>query len=154
MAAYKVLMTYDFSIMDEKSLSFVINTFSYRKDAHITLFSTYTPLPEIDPKASPELAKMNAGMAFLSNEIKEKEKGLADAKTFLMRYGFSSDQVDYVLKKRSKSIAKEIIDQAMNGNYQVVVLSRQPGKVTRYYALGMHNQLLTALNNVTVCIPV
>ena len=154
MSAYKVLMTYDFSIVDEKSLSFVINTFSYRKDAHITLFSTYPPMPEIDPKASPELAKMNRGMAFLSNEIKEKEQGLIDAKAFLMRYGFTPEQVDYVLKKRSKSIAKEIIDHTINGNYHVVVLSRQPGKVTRYYAMGLHNQLLTVLKDVTVCIPV
>ena len=154
MSAYKVLMTYDFAVADEKSLNFVINTFSYRKDAHITLFNAYTPVPEIDPKASPELAKMNRGMAFLANEIKEKEQGLIDAKAFLMRYGFTTEQVDYVLKKRSKSIAKEIIDHTVNENYQVVVLSRQPGKVTRYYAMGIHNQLLTVLKDVTVCIAV
>ena len=70
MSAYKVLMTYDFSIADEKSLGFVINTFSYRKDTRITLFASYAPPPDIDFKASPDLAKMTMGMAHMTKEFK------------------------------------------------------------------------------------
>jgi len=152
MSDCKVLMPYNFTIADEKSLNFVINTFSCQQNVHITLFNAYTPLPEIDFKASPGLTKMDRGMAHLANEIKEKERGLIDAKAFLVRHGFNADQVDYLLKKRTKSIPREIMDLVIQGNYQVVVLSRQPGKVTRFYARGLHTNLIDALKDVTVCI--
>lgn len=154
MATYKVLMTYNFTIDDQKSLDFIVNAFAKRADVLVTLFSVYTPLPEVDVKASPELAKMSRGVAFLASEVREKEQGLKAAKEYLVKNGFADECVDYILKKKTKPKSREIIDLILKKKYHVLVLSRQAAKVTRFYARGVHNQLLSALKDITLCIAI
>ena len=151
MVAPRILLPYSFTIYDEKALDFVIRTFANQKDAEITLFYTYTPLPELDME-SPVLMQMKGAVRSLSKELSEKEIGLSSARETLLRSGFSGDQVDYTFKKRMKSIADEIIETASKGHYTVLVLSRQPGKTTRLFARSVHNKVLAALKNVTICI--
>ena len=151
MVAPRILLPYNFTIYDEKALDFVIKTFTNQKDARITLFYTYTPLPELDME-SPVLKQMKGAVRSLSQELNEKENGLKSAREALLRRGFSEDQVDYTLKKRMKSVADEIIDSVSRGHYTVLVLSRQPGKATRLFARSVHNKVLSALKNVTICI--
>jgi hypothetical protein len=151
MVAPRILLPYNFTIYDEKALDFVIKTFANQKDAKITLFFTYTPLPELDME-SPVLNQMKGAVRSLSQELNAKEIGLKSAREALLRGGFSGDQVDYTFKKRIKSIADEIIDSASRGHYTVLVLSRQPGKATRLFARSVHNKVLSALKNVTICI--
>ena len=91
-------------------------------------------------------------MRLEKQELSEKEIGLKSARESLLRSGFSEDQVDYIFKKRAKSIADEIIETASKGHYTVLVLSRQPGKATRLFARSIHNRVLAALKNVTICI--
>ena len=152
MTEQKILLPYSFTSYDEKALNFIIETFANQKDIKITLFNTYTPLPTIDMDANPEMYKVRSAMTYLSKEIREKEAGLKSAKDFLLENGFSEDQVEYVFKKKKKSIADEIIESASQGNYSVVVLSRQPGKVTRLFARSIHEKLLSTLKDITVCI--
>ena len=151
MVAPRILLPYNFTIYDEKALDFVIKTFANQKDAKITLFYTYTPLPELDME-TPVLTQMKGAVRSLSQELNEKEIGLKSAREALLRRGFSGDQVDYTFKKRMKSIADEIIDVASKGHYTVLVLNRQPGKATRLFARSVHNKVLSALKNVTICI--
>ncbi len=152
MAEQKVLVPYNFNVSEEKALAFVINNFANRKDAKVTLFNTYTPLPEIDVTANPEMKKMREALASISKDIQEKETGLKFARDYLLDNGFSEDQVDYVFKERKKSIADEIVVCAFRGKYDVLVLSRQPGKVSRLFARSVHNKVLSALKDVTICI--
>ena len=154
MAAYKVLVLYNFTVDDQKSMDFVVNAFSHREDSHITLFNSYPPLPEIDVKASPELAKMSRGVAFLATEISRKEEGLTSAKAYLIQNGFSDRQVDFLLKKRTKSESKEIIDHLAKGEYNALVLSPQAGRLSRFFSRGVHHQVLATLKNITVCIAI
>ena len=151
MVAPRILLPYNFTTYDEKALDFVIKTFANQKDAKITLFYTYTPLPELDME-SPVLKQMKGAVRSLSKELSEKETGLESARESLLRSGFSADQVDYIFKKRVKSIADEIIETASKGHYTVLVLSRQPGKATRLFARSVHNKVLAVLKNVTICI--
>jgi hypothetical protein len=151
MISPRILLPYNFTIYDEKALGFVIKTFANQKDAKITLFYTYTPLPELDME-SPVLKQMKGAVRSLSQELNEKEIGLKAARETLLRSGFSGDQVDYIFKKRMKSIADEIIDSASKGHYTVLVLSLQPGRATRLFARSIHNRVLGALKNVTICI--
>ena len=151
MVAPRILLPYNFTTYDEKALDFVIKTFANQKDAKITLFYTYTPLPELDME-SPVLKQMKGAVRSLSKELSEKEIGLESARESLLRSGFSADQVDYIFKKRVKSIADEIIETASKGHYTVLVLSRQPGKATRLFARSVHNKVLAVLKNVTICI--
>ena len=152
MAKKRVLIPYNFTPYDEKALDFVINTFADKKDIEITLFHTYTPLPEVDMDEIPEMRKMARGVSFLSQELSKKEDGLKSAKEFLTENGFSTDQVDYIFKEKGTSIADEIIETASNGHYNILVFSRQPGKVTRFFARSVHNKVLSILKDVTVCI--
>lgn len=154
MVTPRILLPYNFTTYDDKALDFVIKTFAQQKEATITLFNTYTTMPELDIKESPVLAKMRGGMVSLSAELREKEAGLKSTKGFLLNNGFSDEQIDYIFKKRAKPIGDEIIETAAKGRYRVIVLSRQPGKTTRLFARSVHNKVLSALKDVTVCIAV
>ena len=152
MAIQKVLVPYNFTPNESKALDFIISNFIYHKDVEITLFNSYTPLPEIDIKASPELQKMTSGILFLSQELKKKEEGLVSAKDHLLENGFSDNQVKYVFKERQKNVADEIIDMVVKGHYKMLVLTPKPGKVNRMFARSVHDKVLRSLKNVTICI--
>lgn len=152
MAATKVLVPYNFATQEEKALDFVVNTFSHVKEAKITLFNAYPALPSVDMSASPELSKMKAPIASLSKELAEREEALKSVRQHLIDNGFEPDRVDYIFKERKKSVTEEIADIVTNGHYRVVVLSRQPVKVTRLFSKGVHAKLLSSLRNVTICI--
>ena len=152
MAAPKILVPYNFTVHEWRAFDFIISTFAGRSDVKITLLNAYIPLPEIDFTSSPEMKKLTSGMIFLSEELKKKEFGLKSVKDYFLERGFSEEQVDYVLKRKEKDIADEIIDAAVNGYYTVVVLSRTPGKVSRFLGRNVHEKVLRALKNVTVCV--
>ncbi len=154
MVTPRILLPYNFTTYDEKALDFVIKTFAQQKEARITLFNTYTTMPELDIKESPVLAKMRGGMVSLLAELREKEAGLKSTKGFLLENGFSDEQIDYIFKKRVKPIGDEIIETAAKGRYRVIVLSRQPGKTTRLFTRSVHNKVLSVLKDITVCIAV
>jgi hypothetical protein len=152
MAAIKILVPYNFSVHEWKAFDFVINILGVRKDAKITLFNTYVPVPEIDLTGNPELDKMKGGLIFLSEELKRKEQGLQSAVTYFLQHGFLEDQVDFVFKKKEKDVAEEIVDAVVGGHYDIVVLRPTPGKVSRLFARSVHEKVLRALKGVCVCI--
>lgn len=152
MTTHKILVPYNFSSTDEKALAFIIDTYADRSDVDVTLFHAFTPLPEIDVNANPEIRKMMSGMTHLASELNEKENGLKAARNRLLDYGFAAQAVDYVFKKKSKSSADEIIEQVTEGGYNVLILSRKPGKVSQFFARSIHNRVLAVLTGVTVCI--
>lgn len=152
MPTTRILVPCNFTVNDEKALSFVINTFSNREDIRITLFYAYTPVPDLDMASSPVLKQMRDAILSRSAELSEKEAGLQSAKKFLLGNGFSDDQVDYIFKERHKPIADEIIATASSGQYSILVLSRQPGKVSRLFARSVHSRALSVLKDITVCI--
>lgn len=153
MAAFKILIPYNFTAYEEKALNFVIGTYAHREDVQVTVFHAYTPLPEIDMSASPEMKKVRQGMAYLSEERRQKEKGLIQVQRFLLGNGFKRDSVDYIFRERRKPIAEEIKDVVAKGHYRVLVLSRQPGKVTRFFARSVHTRILATMKDVVLCIP-
>ncbi len=152
MGVQKILMPYNFTAYEGRALDFIIRTFAYRKDSKITVFYTYTPLPEIDLKASPELRKMSAGLSILSAELKKKEDGLISAKKHLLENGFSDDQVDYIFKERRKDIADEIIDMVLSGHYDILILTPTLAKIKRLLARSVHDKVLRTLNGITICL--
>ena len=153
MATQKILVPYNFTAYEEKVLDFLIGTYANREDIQITLFHGYTPLPVLDMDASPEMRKMRSGLAYLAEELRRKEDGLKSAKKFLLENGFTDAQIEYVFREKKKPVAEEIIETTIEGHYRVLVLSRQPGKVTRFFARSVHTRILSALKGVTICIP-
>jgi hypothetical protein len=152
MASQKILLPYNFTSYDQKALDFVIRTFARVKDVEITLFNSYAPVPEIEQNDSPVMDKLRGNLIYLSQRIHEQEEGLRVAKRNLLENGFSEGQIHYVFKPRNKDISGEIIDLALNGQYNLVVINRKPGKVTRFFTGSVLNKVASALKNVTICL--
>lgn len=153
MAVQKILVPFNHTVYDEKALDFLIFAFSNRDDARVTLFNTYTPLPEIDMVSNPELAKLKDGMISLQEEIQEREAGLKATKEHLLENGFIDEQVDCVFKKREKSIPDEIADMVYKNHYRVVILSgKGTGWVNRLFSRSVRDRILAMLKDVTICI--
>jgi hypothetical protein len=152
MATQKILLPYNFTIYDQKALNFVIRTFAHVEDVEVTLFNSYTSVPEIKTNDSPIMDKLKGNLTYLSQRIREQEEGLRVAKRNLLENGFSEDQIHYVFKPRNKDIAGEIVDLALSGRYDLIVINRKPGKVTRFFTGSVLNKVASALKDTTICL--
>lgn len=152
MGELKILAPYNFTTHEYKALNFIINTFGHRKDSRVTFFHCFLPLPQLDVTSDPSLLMARSGMQFLREELDKKEAGILSAKRRLMDNGFSADQVDFIFRKREKSIAAEIADTVTKGNYGVLVLAPTPGKVKKLFAQSVHEKAIKALKDVTICV--
>ncbi len=152
MATQRILLPYNFTNYDQKALDFVIRTFAHVEDVEVTLFNSYTSVPEIKTNDSPIMDKLKGNLTYLSQRIREQEEGLKVAKRNLLENGFSEDQIHYVFKPRNKDIAGEIIDLASSGRYDLIVINRKPGKVTRFFTGSVLNKVASALKDTTICL--
>jgi hypothetical protein len=152
MASQRILLPYNFTNYDQKALDFVIRTFAHVEDVEVTLFNSYTSVPEIKTNDSPSMDKLKGNLTYLSQRIREQEEGLKVAKRNLLENGFSEDQIHYVFKPRNKDIAGEIIDLALSGRYDLIVINRKPGKVTRFFTGSVLNKVASALKDTTICL--
>jgi len=150
MATFRILLPYNYSPNDQKAIRFVTDAFAHQPDASVTLFHAYTPLPDIDVKASPENLKLRSGMTYLAAELKEKEEALNRVKGQLVESGFASESIECVFQKRVKSAAEEIADRASGAN--VLVLSRGAGKVTHFFTRSIFARVVAALRGITICV--
>ena len=91
-------------------------------------------------------------MTSLSEELRGQERYLKEGREELLKKGFSDDQVDYIFKAREKDVTNEIAETAMKGGYQMVLLSRNPTKITRLFGRSVSSKLLATLKNTTICI--
>jgi hypothetical protein len=152
MASQKILIPYNFSDMDQKALDFAINTFKSRQESRVTLLHIYIPLPNIETNTSTVMGRLSSSMHFLTNELKGKEKAIQSTKSYLVEKGFSDAQVDFIFRPRTKHVADEIIDTATNGNYDVIILSYRPHRITRAFVQSVHNKVIASLKDRAVCI--
>ena len=152
MSSQKILAPYNFTAYDQKALDFIIRTFAHLEDVEITLFNTYTPVPEIDVRATPMMEKLKSNISFLSQKIKEQEEGLKTAKQKLLKNGFSESRVHYIFQPRKKDVAAEVIALAKNQNFNLIVLNSQPGKLSHFFTGNLFSKVINALKDTTVCV--
>ena len=152
MANQRILLPYNFTTYDQKALDFVIRNFSHVEDVEVTLFNSYTSVPEIKTDENPVMDKLKGNLTYLSQRIREQEEGLKVAKRNLLENGFSENQIHYVFKPRKKDIAGEIVDLALGGRYDLIVINRKPGKVTRFFTGSVVNKIASALKDTTICL--
>lgn len=148
----KILLPYNFTSYDKKALDFVCRTFSDKKEAEVTLFNAYTPVPTIEMRGSPIMEQMKNNLSYLSQRVKEQEDALHVIKNHLLGKGFSEDNIHIVFEPKNRDVAGDIIDLAQDGRFNVVVLNRKPGKIARFFAGSVSSKVVAALKNVTVCI--
>lgn len=145
MAELKVLVPYNFTRNDEKAVSYVIDSFSGLEDAEITLFHTYVPVPEIEVSDKTVMARMSGNIAYLRQKINDMEQVIADAAHQLIDAGFDKEKVRYIFKPRHKETAQEIIDQVLQGDFEVVVLNHNPSKIKKFFTSSISKKVSTAL---------
>jgi len=148
----KILLPYNFTSFDKKALDFVCRTFSDKKEAEVTLFNAYTPVPAIEMRGSPIMEQMKDTLSYLSQRVKEQEDELKKIKKHLLGKGFSEDNIDIVFEPKKRDVAGDIIDLVQDGRFNVVVLNRKPGKIARFFAGSVSSKVVAALKNATVCI--
>ncbi len=152
MSTLKILLPFNFTRNDEKALNFVISTFSRQEHAEITLFNAYMPVPVMEVRSSPVMEQMMGKLSYLSQKIKEQEDELKVVRDRLLASGFSQNKIHTIFEPKKKDIAADIIDIALTGSFDVVVLNRKPGKIARFFTGSVFSKVVTALKGTTVCV--
>ena len=152
MAGQKLLLPYNFTSYDQKALEFIINMFAHVEEIEITLFHAYTPLPSVEVDSNSITGKLRANISYLNTKITEQEFALQSVKEKLIDQGISDSKIKCVFKPRKKDRAAEIISLHANKRFDYSVLSRKPGTVSRFFTGSVHNKVVAALKDVTVCI--
>ncbi len=152
MSPQKILVPYNFTAMDRKALDFVVRVFGTDTEARVTLFNTYTALPEVETDSSTVMGRLKTGVQFLADEVRKRESELLAACQTLIEGGFGGDRLDHVFRPRSKDIADEIAEEAKSGEYTVVVLTCRPERVTRFFVRSVHDKVITSLKNMAICV--
>ena len=152
MATQKLLLPYHFTRLDQKALSFVINTFGKLENIAVTVFNAYTPIPEIETDATSVTGKLKGSLSYLAQKIMENEALLDEVKDRLVEGGFSENRVDCIFRPRKKDIASEIIDLAASDKFDIIVLNRKHARVTRFFSGSISHKVVMTLKDVTVCI--
>ena len=129
MSGHKILVPYNFTSNDEKSIDLVIQNFGQHKDVQVTLFHAYIPVPEIDVSDKTVMGRMAGNLNYLHQKINDLEAELIKARDRLISEGFSTDRVSYIFKPLEKEKAQEIIDHANKGKFTAVVLNSRPTSI-------------------------
>jgi hypothetical protein len=152
MDGLKILMPFNFKQYDQKALDFVLYTFSGAKDAAVTLFHAYTPVPQIETSTTQITGKLRDSMGYLRQKLMQLETDLNEAKQQFVHAGWPADCVRTVFKPRKKDVAGEIVDMVTAEKFNVIVINRKPGRATRFFSASVHHKIVTALKDITVCI--
>ena len=146
----KVLVPYNFTNYDEKALDFVTRRFADDKGVEVTLFNAYTPVPKIELRKSHIMEKISSNLAYLQQKIYEQEIWIKQAREKLIQNGFSSNRVHYIFRALNKDVAQDIVDLVLDKSFDMVILNRNPGKITRFFTGSVSYKVMKSLKHVDV----
>ena len=152
MAIKKILLAYNFTRLDQKAVDFAIETFAQLKDAEITIFNAYTPVPDIEAVDTSITGKLKSSMTYLMQQIAHRETELKEVAKKLLQGGFAEGRINTEFRPRKRDIASEIIDLTRTDNYDIVVLNRKHARVTRFFSGSVSHKVVMTLKDTTVCI--
>ncbi len=147
MTTHKILVPSNFMSNDDKTLNFVIQKYANDKNAHITLFHAYTPIPEIEMRNNPVMEKMLGNLSYQRQYLQQKEKELQKAKEKLIMGGFIDSQLDFIFTSLKRDVATDIIRLVREKNFNTVVMSRTPGKIARFFTRSISKRLSERLGS-------
>ena len=146
MAILKILVPYNFTGNDDKAIDFVVDSFGREKDAEITLFHTYIPLPDIELSDKTVMTRLSANMAYLRQKIYDLEHAIAAIAERLIDSGFTKEKVRYIFKPRQKETAQEIITQAIDGGFTTIVLNHNPSRIRKFFTASISKKSLQGID--------
>ncbi len=138
-----VLIAFDESENSQRAVAFVGHTLP--ADSSVTLFSVILDAEAICSMQSPELIPYfkSQQQAFCSLEDKKKEvlqAALKKAKDSLTQCGFAAERITVKTVNRTKGIARDIINEAQQGDYDLIVLGKQGVSGVKEFILGSITQ--------------
>ena len=139
--AVRILIPYNFTMNDEKSIDFVGNRYARKKEVEITLFHAFTPVPEIDTRNNPIMDKMNRSTSFLKSRQEEQKNAMESTRQKLMTYGFAGHNILCLYNPVRQDIASDIIRLWKTGKFDVVVLNRNPGNIINYFSRSISKRV-------------
>lgn len=145
----KVLIPYNFTANDEKSLDFVASKYS-GGDVHLTLFHAYQPVPHIDVKNNPIMDKAERAGSYLRQLLGEQEKELERVRQRLITMGFRGDNLECVFTALHDDLAADIIHLAQTRDVDEVVLNRNPGNIVNYFSRSISKRVTNILTEIRV----
>lgn len=146
----KVLVPYNFTNYDEKALDFVVQRFAGDQGVEVTLFNAYIPVPKIELRKGQIMEKISSNLAYLQQKIYEQENCIKQAREKLIQNGFSSNRVHYIFRAINKDVAQDIIDLVLDKGFNMVILNRNPGKITRFFTGSVSYKVMKSLKHVNV----
>jgi len=152
MAIQKILVAYNFTHLDQKTIEFVTSAFAHLDGVEITFFHAYTPIPEIEAQASNVTGKLKSSLSYLSQQIMQRENDLKAITAKLSKNDLSNSQIHTIFRPRKKDIASEIMNLNRDTNFDVIVLNRKASRVTRFFSGSVSHKVLMTLKETTVCI--
>ena len=147
MTTPQVLVPSNFMANDDKSLEFVIQKYGNDKDARVTLFHTYTPVPEIEVRNNPIMERMSGNLSYLKQFQKAREEELHRAKDKLVTGGFAGSQVNFIFTPLKNDIATDIINLVREKKFNAVVMNRNPSKIARFFVRSVSKKVSDGLRS-------
>ena len=152
MAIQKILVTYNFTNLDQKALDFVTSAFAHIEGVEITVFHAFTPVPDIETQASVVTGKLKGSLSYLSQQIMQRENDLKKVTAKLAENGFDESRIHTVFRPRKKDIAGEIISLTRDTKFDAIVLNRKAARVARFFSGSVSQKVVMTLKDTTVCI--
>jgi len=152
MAIQKILLAYNFTRLDQKAIDFVSSAFAHIERVDITIFHTFTPVPDFDTGAGQVTGKLKGSLSYLSQQIMQRENDLKSVSEKLAQNGFTADRIHTIFKPRKKDIAGEIINLTRDTKFDAIVLNRKATRVARFFSGSVSNKIVMTLKDTTVCI--
>jgi nucleotide-binding universal stress UspA family protein len=152
MAIQKILLAYNFTSLDQRAIDFASSAFAHIEGVEITVFHTFTPVPDIETETSLVTGKLKGSLSYLSQQIMQRENDLKAVTEKLTRRGFAADRIHTVFRPRKKDIAGEIISLTRDSRFDAIVLNRKATRVARFFSGSVSNKVLMTLKDTTVCI--
>jgi len=152
MGIQKLLLPYNFTDRDRKALEFTASTFAPHGNVEITLFHAYVWLPQAPVHDRQLSERLKSGMDYLQTRIRELESDFHNVRDELIDRGFAPAQVRALFRPRKKELLDAILDLHRRERFSLIVLSRGPRRISRFFAGSLHTGLLSALTDVTICV--
>jgi hypothetical protein len=107
-------------------------------------------VPKIELRDSLIMEKISSNLAYLQQKIYEHEIGIKQAREKLIQKGFSSNRVHYIFRALNKDVAQDIVGLVTDKAFDMVILNRNPGKITRFFTGSVSNKVMKSLKQVDV----
>ena len=138
-----ILLAFDDSDNAMRAVEFVGANFS--SGFNVVLFCVFDDTESLYSMHTPELSAYFLEQQDFFGALKKKKKKLLNtalerAKETLLKSGYDSDSVSIKLKKIKRGVARDIIHEANNGEYDMVALGRRGLSGIKEFLLGSTSQ--------------